>query len=98
MKITGIEVIPFETIVDRFSNGDAYPKQKVLQTLTKVTTAEGVEGYYFGGHFHGDQDGLLATEQALVTQLVGPLLAGQDPMEREEIGSGSWRPRSPRTS
>jgi L-alanine-DL-glutamate epimerase-like enolase superfamily enzyme len=85
MKITGIEVIPFETFVDRFSNGDPYPKHKVLQTLTKVTTAEGVEGYYFGGHFHGDQDGLLATEQALVTQLVGPLLAGQDPMEREKI-------------
>jgi L-alanine-DL-glutamate epimerase-like enolase superfamily enzyme len=85
MKITGIEVIPFETFVDRFSNGEVYPKQKVLQTLTKIRTAEGVEGYYFGGHFHGDQDGLLVTEQALVAQLVGPLLAGQDPMEREKI-------------
>ncbi len=85
MKIAGIEVIPFETFVDRFSNGDRYPKQKVLQTLTKITTAEGAEGYYFGGHFHGDQDGLLATEQALVTQLIGPLLVGQDPMEREKI-------------
>jgi hypothetical protein len=25
MKITGIEVIPFETFLDRFSNGDPYP-------------------------------------------------------------------------
>jgi hypothetical protein len=67
MKITGIEVIPFETFVDRFSNGDAYPRQRVLQTLTKIVTDEGAEGYYFGGHFHGDQDGLLATEQVLIT-------------------------------
>jgi L-alanine-DL-glutamate epimerase-like enolase superfamily enzyme len=85
LKITGIEVIPFETFVDRFSNGEPSPMQKVLQTLTKITTDEGVEGYYFGGHFHGDQDGLLATEQALITQLVGPLLADQDPMEREKV-------------
>ncbi len=62
-----------------------HPKQKVLQTLTKITTDEGADGYYFGGHFHGDQDGLLATEQALVTQLIGPFLAGQDPLEREKI-------------
>jgi hypothetical protein len=48
MKITGIEVIPFETFVDRFSNGDVYPKQKVLPTPTKITTAKGVEGCYFG--------------------------------------------------
>jgi hypothetical protein len=40
MKITGIEVIPFETFVDRFSNGDPYPRQRVLQTLTKVVTDE----------------------------------------------------------
>ena len=85
MKITSIEVIPFETFIDRFSNGDSYPNQRVLQTLTKVVTDEGAEGYYFGGHFHGDQDGLLATEQALITQLIGPLLAGQDPLARERI-------------
>lgn len=85
MKITGIEVIPFSTFVDRFSNGDPYPRQRVLQTLTKIVTDEGAEGYYFGGHFHGDQDGLLATEQVLITQLIGPLLVGQDPLEREKI-------------
>lgn len=65
MKITSIEVIPFETFVDRFSDGEPYPKQRVLQTLTKVVTDEGAEGYYFGGR--GDQGGLLATEQVLIT-------------------------------
>jgi len=85
MKITGIEVIPFQAFADRFSNGDPYHRQRVLQTLTKVVTDEGVEGCYFGGHFHGDQDGLLATEQVLNTQLIGPLLVGQDPLGREKI-------------
>ena len=98
MKITGIEVIPFETFPDRFSNGEPYPKQKVLQTLTKVATAEGVDGYFFGGHFHGDQEGLLATDQALITQLIGPCSPVRIQWRGRRSGSGCWRPRSPRTS
>ncbi len=85
MKITGFEVIPFTVAVDRFGMGGPQPGYQVVQTLTKVLTDEGAEGYYFGGHFHGDQDGLLAGEQALITQLAGPLLAGRDPFDREYI-------------
>ena len=59
MKITGFEVVPFEVSVDRFGLGQPLPGHKVVQTLTKVVTDEGAEGHYLGGHFHGDQDGLL---------------------------------------
>ena len=64
MKITGFEVIPFETTVDRISFGQLLSDYSVVQTVTKVTTDEGAEGYYFGGHFHGDQDGLLPGDRA----------------------------------
>ena len=56
-------------LMPSFPRVDPYPKPRVLQTLTKIVTDEGAEGYYFGrhfhsdyfgGHFHGDQDGLLA--------------------------------------
>ena len=52
----------------------------MVQTVTKVLTDEGAEGYYFGGHFHGDQDGLLPGDRALIAQFLSPLLAGQDPL------------------
>src|SRR5271165_3175183 len=87
MKITGLQVVPFETFVDRISFGQLNTDYRVVQTVTKVLTDEGVEGYYFGGHFHGDQDGLLPADQALIGQFLSPLLAGQDPFDRAEI----WR-------
>lgn len=95
MKITGIEVVPFEVSGDRFGLGEPLPGHKVVQTLTRVLTDEGVEGSYLGGHFHGDQDGLLAGEQALITRFVGPLLAGQDPFDREYIWQQLWLSKLP---
>ena len=68
MKITGLEVVPFETFVDRIWFGELTTDHRVVQTLTKVLTDEGAEGYYFGGHFHGDQEGLLAGEQSLIAR------------------------------
>jgi len=85
MKIARIEVLAFETSVGRFANGEPQPDKQVIQTLTKIVADEGAEGYYFGGHFHGDQDGLLSTEQALIVQVIGPALVGQDPLDREKI-------------
>ncbi len=95
MKITGLEVVPFEVAVDRFGLGGLLPGHKVVQTLTRVLTDEGVEGSYLGGHFHGDQDGLLPAEQALITRFVGPLLAGQDPFDREYIWQQLWLAKLP---
>jgi len=95
VKITGIEVVPFEVSVDRFGLGEPLPGHKVVQTLTRVLTDEGVEGSYLGGHFHGDQDGLLPGEQALITKLVGPLLAGRNPFDREYIWQQLWLSKLP---
>jgi len=95
MKITGFEVISFETLVDRISFGQLMSDHRVVQTLTKVLTDEGAEGYYFGGHFHGDQDGLLASDRALIVNFLGPVLAGHDPMDREEIWRQLWAAKLP---
>lgn len=95
MKITGLEVVPFQVTVDRYGLGEVLRGHNVVQTQTKVLTDEGAEGYYFGGHFHGDQDGLLAGEQALVSRFIGPLLAGQDPFDREYIWQQLWASKLP---
>ena len=67
----------------------------VVQTVTKVSTDEGPEGYYFGGHFHGDQDGFLPGDQALIARFLGPLLAGNDPFDREMIWQQLWAAKLP---
>jgi len=95
VKITGIEVIPFETSVARISFGELLADHKVVQTVTKVLTDEGAEGYYFGGHFHGDQDGLLPGDRALITRFLGPVLAGNDPFDRERIWQQLWAAKLP---
>ena len=60
MKIVDLQVIPFRVRRRDFRNGELLPEDEVIQTLTKIITDEGAEGYYLGGHGHGDQDGLLA--------------------------------------
>ncbi len=95
MKITSIEIVPFETSVPRISFGELQTGHKVVQTVTKVLTDDGAEGYYFGGHFHGDQDGLVPGDRALIAQFLGPLLAGNDPFDRERIWQQLWAAKLP---
>jgi L-alanine-DL-glutamate epimerase-like enolase superfamily enzyme len=95
VKIIGLEVVPFETCADRISFGRLVTDQKIVQTVTTVRTDDGAAGYYFGGHFHGDRDGLLAGDRALVEQFLGPILAGHDPFEREEIWQQLWAAKLP---
>lgn len=95
VKITGFEVVPFATSVDRWGLGEPLPGHNVVQTVTKVLTDEGAEGYFFGGHFHGDQDGLLPGDQALIASFIAPILAGQDPFDREYIWQQLWASKLP---
>ena len=60
MKIVDLQVIPFGVHRTEFRNGELQPDVEVVQTLTKVLTDEGAEGYYLGGRGHGDRDGILA--------------------------------------
>ncbi|HVN51919.1 MAG TPA: hypothetical protein VMT43_10825, partial [Acidimicrobiales bacterium] len=85
MRITSVEVIPFSVRVPRISFGELQTDHEIVQTVTTIRTDEGVDGHYFGGHFHGDQDGLLPGHRALITKFIGPLLVGIDPFDRELV-------------
>ena len=90
MKITDLQVIPFRVSRTEYENGKIIPEKIVTQTLIKVITDEGLEGYYFGGHGHGDQDGLTGDEIALITTRIKNLIIGNDPFDREKFWHWMW--------
>ena len=90
MKIADLQVIPFRVRRRAFRNGEMQPEIEVVQTLTKITTDEGAEGYYFGGHGHGDQDGLPADQRAVLEGRVKSLVVGHDPFDREKFWHWLW--------
>ena len=83
MKIVDLQVVPFEVPRRSFRAGELLPETTVVQTLTKVVTDEGSEGYYLGGRGHGDQDGLLPDERAVLRGRIRSMLLGEDPFDRE---------------
>ena len=90
MKIVDLEVIPFRVPRKPFRNGEILPETTVTQTLTKIVTDEGLEGYYLGGHGHGDQDGLPAGDRAALRTRLRSMLVGQDPFDREKFWHWMW--------
>jgi L-alanine-DL-glutamate epimerase-like enolase superfamily enzyme len=90
MKIVDLQVIPFRVRRQGFSNGELLPETEALQTLTKIITDEGAEGYYFGGRGHGDQDGLLTDQRAALEGRLKNMLVGQDPFDREKFWHWFW--------
>ncbi len=90
MKIVDLQVIPFRVPRRDFHNGQWLDERDVVQTLTKIITDEGAEGYYLGGHGHGDMDGLPAEDRLLLEGRVKELLLGQDPFDRERFWHWFW--------
>ena len=90
MKITNIEVIPFRVPRMAFRNRQLIPDGDAVQTLTKISTDEGAEGYYLGGHGHGDQDGLPPDERRALVARGRALLLGEDPFDREKFWRYMW--------
>jgi L-alanine-DL-glutamate epimerase-like enolase superfamily enzyme len=90
MKIIDVDVITFRVPRVPFRNAELRPEQTVVQTLTKIVTDEGAEGYYLGGRGHGDQDGLLADERAALRGRMRSMLIGQDPFDREKFWHWMW--------
>ena len=90
MKIVDLQVIPFRVPRRGFHDGKLQPETMVIQTVTKVITDEGAEGYCFGGHGHGDQDGLTGEERALIKGRVKSLVVGQDAFDREKFWHWMW--------
>ena len=56
-KIADLQVIPFRVPRRAFRNGELLPEAPVVQTLTRIVTDEGAEGYYLGGHGHDPPEG-----------------------------------------
>src|SRR4029450_10901991 len=89
MKIADVEVIPFRVPRRLYRNGEVLSEADGVQTLTRIVTDEGAEGYYLGGQGHGDADGLLPEDRAAVGR-VRALLVGQDPFDREKFWQCVW--------
>jgi L-alanine-DL-glutamate epimerase-like enolase superfamily enzyme len=90
MKIVDLQVIPFRVRRRPFHRGELRPEVEVVQTITKVLTDAGAEGYYLGGHGHGDQDGLPADQRAQLEGRIKALIVGQDPFDRERFWHWLW--------
>ncbi|MFO7917831.1 MAG: enolase C-terminal domain-like protein [Anaerolineae bacterium] len=90
MKITDIQVIPFRVPRKPFRNGQLLPERNVIQTITKITTDEGAEGYYLGGKGHGDRDGLGPADADIIENRIKSLLVGEDPYDREKFWHWMW--------
>ena len=66
-----------------------------MQTVLKIVTDEGVEGYYFGGGSHGDEEGLPEHIPQFILNRVKPMLVGQDPLDREKFWKWLWVMNAP---
>ncbi len=95
MKIVDLQVIPFSVPRNPFRNGEILPEIQVTQTLTKIVTDQGAEGYYLGGHGHGDQDGLPPDDRAALRTRFRSMLIGQDPFDREKFWHWMWVANTP---
>ena len=90
MKITDIQVIPFTVPRRPFHQGKLLPETTITQTLTKVLTDEGAEGYYFGGSGHGDMDGMSPEQRTVLEGRLKHLVVGHDPFDREKFWHWMW--------
>jgi L-alanine-DL-glutamate epimerase-like enolase superfamily enzyme len=95
MKIVDVQVIPFRVVRTGFRNHKLTAGRTAVQTLTKIITDEGAEGYYLGGHGHGDLDGLLPDERRQLVYSANALLVGQDAFDREKFWHWMWVSKTP---
>ena len=77
MRITDVETIVFKykstTAPDSAGHGHPAPEHDAQQTLTKIVTDEGADGYCFGGNKETND------------RIVKPALVGENPLDRERI-------------
>jgi L-alanine-DL-glutamate epimerase-like enolase superfamily enzyme len=90
MKIVDLQVIPFRVSRRPYRHGQYLDETFVTQTLTKVLTDEGAEGYYFGGSGHGDQDGMTADQIGVMRGRLKSMIVGEDAYDREKFWHWMW--------
>ena len=83
MKIVDIETIVFKykSKVSSDIAGHAHPSEEhdAYQTLTRIVTDEGVDGFCFGG------------SKEINDRIIKPALVGKNPMDREKIWQYFYR-------
>jgi L-alanine-DL-glutamate epimerase-like enolase superfamily enzyme len=95
VKIVDVDVISFITRQDRFWDGEPRRSTEILQTITRVVTDDGAEGYCVGGQGHGEFDGLDEVNRRYITEVVKPMIAGCDPYDREKFWTWMWAAKAP---
>ena len=90
MKIVDLQIVRFRVPHVPFANGVLLPETTAVQTLTRIVTDEGAEGYYFGGRGHGDHTGMSADQIAAMEGRIRSLVVGQDPFDREMFWHWMW--------
>ena len=77
MKISNIEVIRFRITTQTHPTKWGYARwgeeHETTQTVTKISTDDGVEGYMLGG------------EEGYIEGVVTPMIIGENPLEREKL-------------
>ena len=77
MKIVDVQVERFKSVAKTVSDSEGHghpgPVREVTQSLTKIVTDEGAEGFCFGG------------SQGVMDSVIKPAIVGEDPMYREKI-------------
>ncbi|MEE3194906.1 MAG: enolase C-terminal domain-like protein [Candidatus Poribacteria bacterium] len=77
MVITDVQTVSFKyiskTVRDSDGHGHPGPPHEAIQTLLKILTDEGVEGYWFGAN------------ATVIEKTIKPAIVGQDPFMREKI-------------
>ena len=85
------QVIPFWVLRKPYRHGEILPETKVVQTVTKIITDEGTEGYCFGGGYgYGERNGIPAEQRAALQGPIKSLVLGQDPYDREKFWHWMW--------
>jgi len=88
MEVKTLKIIDIETIIFKYESqigsdiaGHAHPSEEhdAYQTLTRIVTDEGVDGFCFGGN------------KKINDRIIKPALIGKNPMDREKIWQYLYR-------
>ena len=77
MKISNIEVIRFRTTTQHYPTKWGYGRRgevrDTTETITKISTDDGAEGYMLGG------------DEQVIDNIIKPMILGENPLEREKL-------------
>jgi len=84
-----VQVPPFWALRKPYRHGETLPETKVVQTVTKIITDEGAEGYHFGSR------GMSVEQRADLEGPIKSLVLRQDPYDREKFWHWMWVAKIP---